>query len=99
MSLLYNHLKLNLFNFGRNKPDYPLKEARTENVKYLRKLIRGMRGAKHGRTYLMLIKLFTRESKQMAQNKRKIVSIRREHKRLLCHRRYISYVPTVQTQI
>ena len=76
MSLLYNYLKLNLFNFGRNKPDYPLKEARTNNVKSLRRLIRGIRGAKRGRSYLILIKhTLTRKNKQMGQNKRKLIHI------------------------
>lgn len=94
MSLLYNYLKLNLFNFGRNKPDYPLKEARTKNVKSLRRLIRGIRGAKRDHSYLILIKhTLTRKNKQMGQNKRKLLSI---YKRLLCHLRYF---PTVWTNI
>lgn len=97
MSLLYNYLKLNLFNFGRNKPDYPLKEARTKKVKSLRKLIKGIWGAKHGHTYLILIKhTFTRKNKQMGQNKRKLLFICREYKKLLCHWRCI---PTVWTNV
>lgn len=46
MFLLYNYLKFNLFNFGRNKFDYLLKEVRIKNVKFLRRFIRGIRGVK-----------------------------------------------------